>query len=97
MILEIAMLDVVPGREIEFQEAFAVADEIIRSMKGYRGHELKRCIERPGRYVLLVHWERLEDHTEGFRKSPGYLKWKALLHHFYDPAPQVEHYRDVLS
>jgi heme-degrading monooxygenase HmoA len=97
MILEIAILDVVQGRELEFQEAFAKAQSIICSMRGYLGHELKRCVERPSRYALLVRWERLEDHTVGFRKSPEYQNWKDLLHHFYDPAPQVEHYRDVLS
>ncbi len=97
MILEVAVLDVLPGHESEFQDAFADAERIIRSMKGYVNHELKRCIEKPSRFILLVNWQRLEDHTEGFRKSPQYEDWKALLHHFYDPFPEVEHYRDVLN
>jgi heme-degrading monooxygenase HmoA len=46
----------------------------------------------PSRYLLLVSWERLEDHTEGFRKSPEYEEWRRLLHHFYDPFPTVEHF-----
>jgi len=54
-----------------------------------------RCLERPGRYLLLVRWRSLEDHTEGFRKSAPYLEWKRLLHHFYDPFPTVEHYELV--
>jgi heme-degrading monooxygenase HmoA len=66
-------------------------------MRGYVSHDLKRCIEKPSRYILLVNWQRLEDHTEGFRKSPRYRDWKALLHHFYDPFPEVEHYDDVFS
>ena len=47
--------------------------------------------------MLLVRWRRLEDHTEGFRKSAEYQEWKRLLHHFYDPFPTVEHYRLVDS
>jgi len=47
--------------------------------------------------VLLVQWKRLEDHTIGFRQSPEYQRWKALLHHFYDPFPTVEHYEIVLA
>jgi len=47
------------------------------------------------RYILLVNWERLEDHTEGFRGSEEYQEWKKLLHHFYDPFPTVEHYESV--
>lgn len=95
MILEVALLDVVPGRESEFERAFAKAQKIISSMPGYVSHDLKRCVEKPSRYLLLVTWRRLEDHTEGFRKSPEYQEWKALLHHFYDPFPAVEHYQSV--
>jgi heme-degrading monooxygenase HmoA len=96
MILEVAMLNVVAGREAEFEGAFREASSVIASMKGYVSHELQRCLEVGGRYVLLVRWETLEDHTVGFRGSAGYLKWKALLHHFYDPFPVVEHFERVL-
>lgn len=95
MILEVAVLDVRPGQESAFEEAFAKASSIISSMPGYREHELQRCIEHPSRYILLVRWDTLEDHTEGFRGSPQYQEWKALLHHFYDPFPNVEHFRPV--
>ena len=92
MILEVAILDVVAGSAREFETAFEEAEPIIMSMAGYKGHELRRCVERGNRYVLLVRWERLEDHTVGFRQSGEYLEWKRLLHHFYDPFPTVEHY-----
>lgn len=95
MILEVAHLDVIPGRETEFESAFAEAQSVIASRKGYISHELQRCIETPNRYVLLVRWETLEDHTVGFRQSDEYQRWRALLHHFYDPFPTVEHYVDV--
>ena len=95
MILEVAILDVVPSKEAEFEQAFLQAEKIISSMKGYVGHELKRCLENSSRYLLLVNWETLEDHTEGFRRSYEYLEWKRLLHHFYDPFPQVEHYEPI--
>ena len=93
MILEVAILDGVPDRTTEFERAFAEAKPIIASMPGFVSLELQNCVERSNRYVLLVRWRRLEDHTEGFRSSPEYQRWKALLHHFYDPFPQVEHYR----
>jgi heme-degrading monooxygenase HmoA len=95
MILEVAVLDVVPGRETDFQASFAQAQGIISSMPGYVRHDLKRCIEKASRYILLVQWEKLEDHTVGFRGSAEYREWKALLHHYYDPFPEVEHYADI--
>ncbi|MDX1439240.1 MAG: antibiotic biosynthesis monooxygenase [Rubricoccaceae bacterium] len=95
MILEVAILDVIAGRERDFERSFTEAQGIISSMPGYLSHELKRCIEKSSRYILLVNWETLEDHTEGFRGSSQYQEWKALLHHYYDPFPEVEHYHDV--
>ncbi|MCK6624974.1 MAG: antibiotic biosynthesis monooxygenase [Anaerolineae bacterium] len=97
MILEVAILNVREGMTADFEAAFRQASPLIASMKGYISHELQRCLEAPNRYVLLVRWETLEDHTLGFRRSAEYQEWKRLLHHFYDPFPTVEHYEMVLS
>lgn len=97
MVLEQAHLDVIPGQEAAFEAAFSEAKLIISAMPGFRTLRLSRCVERPNRYLLLVEWRRLEDHTEGFRRSPEYGAWRALLHHFYDPFPVVEHYEDIES
>lgn len=95
MILEVAALDVKPGLAGEFEAAFQQASPLIASTSGYLSHELRRCLETTNRYILLVHWQRLEDHTIGFRQSPQYQIWCSLLHHFYDPFPTVEHYELV--
>ena len=97
MVLEVALLTVRAGMGEAFEDAFRRASPIIASMPGYLSHELQRCIEVPARYVLLVRWETLEDHTVGFRGSPAYQEWKRLLHHFYDPFPTVEHFELVPS
>lgn len=97
MVLEHALLPVVSGQENDFESAFSEAKAIIAAMPGFRRLSLSRCIERPGTYLLLVEWEQLKDHTEGFRSSPQYQQWRALLHHFYDPFPNVEHYEQLLT
>jgi heme-degrading monooxygenase HmoA len=97
MTLELAILDVRAGQADAFEAAFADAKSIISSMPGFVSLQLQRCVENADRYVLLVQWQRLEDHTEGFRGSPEYEQWRALLHHFYDPFPTVEHYDTVVS
>ena len=97
MILEVAVLDVRQGEEDEFELAFAKAKAIIAGMDGFKSLELQRCLEKQSRYVLLVRWRALEDHTVGFRQSSDYQRWKALLHHFYEPFPTVEHYSPVAS
>lgn len=95
MVLEAAMLQVKQGKEVEYEEAFRKASKIISSMKGYISHELQRCMEHKGKYLLLVKWETLEDHTVGFRESKEYQEWKKLLHHYYEPFPTVEHFENV--
>lgn len=95
MILEAVMLQVRNGMEEEYEEAFNKASKIISSMKGYISHELDRCIEVKGKYLLLIKWDTVEDHTVGFRQSEEYQEWKKLLHHFYDPFPTVEHFQKV--
>ncbi|MBI3246933.1 MAG: antibiotic biosynthesis monooxygenase [Deltaproteobacteria bacterium] len=95
MILEAAILSIKPGSEAEFEQVFRKASTIIASMPGYQSHELQRCLEVRGKYLLLVRWDTLEDHTIGFRGSPEYREWRTLLHHFYDPFPTVEHFAQV--
>ncbi len=97
MILEHAVLDVSAGRAESFERAFAEARPIISSAEGCRSVRLEHCVETPNRYLLLVEWDRLEDHTEGFRGSAQYEEWRRLLHHFYEPFPLVQHYRTVTA
>jgi len=92
VVLEVALLNVRSGESQTFEAAFVEAQQIISSMAGYRRHELRRCVEAEDQYLLLVWWDSLEDHTEGFRRSSEYQRWRELLHHFYDPFPTVEHY-----
>jgi heme-degrading monooxygenase HmoA len=95
MILEVAILNEVPGREAEFEDAFRHAQRLIASMSGYRSHQLRCSIQAAQRYIQLVGRDRLENHTRGFRGSLQYQDWRRLLHHCYDPFPVVEHYGRV--
>ena len=95
MVLEHAVLSVRPELGAAFEAAFDDAKAIIARAPGFEGLTLSRCLERPGTYLLLVRWRQLEDHTEGFRGSPDYERWRQLLHRFYDPFPTVEHFQAV--
>ena len=96
MILEVAILDVKKGEEKEFEKTFKHAQNIITSITGYVSHDLQKCIETKNRYILLVNWKTLENHTVDFRQSDLYQEWKKLLHHFYSPFPTVEHYTSII-
>ena len=97
MITEHALLEVIAGQEDAFVEAMNKAKDLIAASPGFVSLRVERGVERPGCFLLLVEWERLEDHTEGFRGSPAYQEWRAALHHFYDPFPLVEHFEKALT
>jgi heme-degrading monooxygenase HmoA len=95
MILEHAILPVRPGSESDFEEAFQMARPLISRQPGFCSLSISHSIESPNLYLLLVEWDSVEAHTEGFRGSADYERWKELLHHFYDPFPVVEHFTTV--
>lgn len=96
MILEMAVLDVKPGQSEAFEQAMKKARPLIEVTEGFRKIEVRPSIETQGRYLLLVWWDSLEAHTTGFRQSNRYEKWRAALHHFYQPFPTVEHFEEAL-
>jgi heme-degrading monooxygenase HmoA len=97
MILEHVILSVKAGQEAAFEKALREALPLIAATPGYHGVELRRGIESPSCYLLLVTWGKVEDHTVGFRQGANYAAWRERLHHFYDPPPVVEHYQDKLA
>lgn len=96
MILEQAVLQVKPGETAAFEAAMRSAQPLIAATPGFVGLELRTCLETANRYLLLVWWQTLENHTQDFRGSDRYQQWRALLHDFYDPFPLVEHYAEPL-
>jgi heme-degrading monooxygenase HmoA len=97
MVREHAVLPVVPGREADFERALHEALPLIAGSPGFLRLSVSRGIESPSTYLLLVEWESLEAHTEGFRGSAAFRRWRELLHHFYDPFPDVQHFEDVVT
>jgi len=92
MILELAIFNIHPGQETAFEHAFAKARLILAQAKGHLQHELLRSHETPSQYALLVRWERLEDHTVGFRTSQLFVEWRGLLQDYFQTPPEVGHY-----
>ena len=95
VILEVATLVVKSGEEAGFEATFREASRYIREATGYQSHELQRCLEVMSKYVLLVRWQTVEDHTITFKGSADYQKFRALIHPYYVNPPQAEHFEQV--
>ena len=93
MILEIADIRIAPGQQTAFEEAIQRGVTTIASQaKGYRGWKVNRSVESPERYLLMIFWDSLEDHTVGFRQGPLFPQWRAIVGPFFAQPPQVEHF-----
>jgi len=93
MILELAEIRIHPGKQAEFDAAIVKGIEtVVSKAKGFRGYKVNRGIESPERYILMVFWEALENHTVDFRQSPAFQQWRAIVGEFFATPPAVEHF-----
>ena len=93
MILELAALRIHAGQNAAFELAIARGiEEVVSKATGFLAYSVNRCLENPQRYVLQINWNTLEDHTEGFRGSPAFAQWRAIVGPFFAEPPVVEHF-----
>ena len=95
MILELAVFDIKIASQIAFENAMPAARDIISQSKGFKSIRFEKCIEIEGKYLAFIHWETLEDHTEGFRNSELFVQWRALISPFFETLPTVNHYKTI--
>ena len=93
MILELADFSIQPGQNAAFEKAVQRGlQSVIAHAKGFEGFKLNHCLENPQRYILQIFWTTLEDHTVGFRGSPAFAEWRAIVGPFFASTPVVEHF-----
>ena len=93
MILEIADIRIIPGKAAEFDAAIQRGVETVASKsKGFRGYKVNKSVESPERYLLMIYWDTLENHTIDFREGPLFTQWRAIVGPFFAAPPAVEHF-----
>lgn len=98
MISEIAVVEIIAERTSEFEAAIKVAVQTVLSKSpGFQDYELLKGIEQPNVYTFIIHWNELEDHTETFRKSDSFAKWREIIGPFFAKPPVVEHWSKIFS
>lgn len=95
MVLEIAEFNIQPGQEEDFVAAFREARPLVEATEGFRSARMTRGIESSSTFVLLVEWDTLEAHTQNFRKSDRYPRWRALIGPYFAGDPVVRHSVDI--
>jgi heme-degrading monooxygenase HmoA len=95
MVLEVLVVQIKPGTMNDFESDFRKASKFLTTMKGYISHELQKCIQEKDKYMVLIRWESLKDHTLAFRLMEEYKDWQELLEPFYQEQPLVQHYVNI--
>ena len=96
MILELADIRIAPGKGAEFDAAIIRGVEtVISKARGFRGYKVNRGIESPERYILMIFWDTLENHTVDFRESAAFLDWRAIVGLYFASPPVVEHFTRI--
>lgn len=96
MILEIAQIDIKAGCEEAFERNAVKALELLKGARGVGSISLRRSIEYPSRYKLLVEWESVDHHVIEFQRSEDFKEWRRLLSPYFERLPEVEHTREAL-
>ena len=97
MVLEVALIDVLPGREEEFAAAYRQGHPILAGTPGCRSVRMTRGVESTSRFVLLVEWDSVAAHLENFRGTERFRRWRGFIGPFFAAPPIVEHFTDVPS
>jgi heme-degrading monooxygenase HmoA len=93
MILEVADIRIQPGQQAAFDEAIQRGlSSVISRAKGFQGWKVNKGLESPERYLLMIFWDTLEDHTVAFRGGPLFAEWRAIVGPFFASPPVVEHF-----
>ena len=95
MVLEVALIDIVPGQEAEFAAAYKAAKDVLGTTPGLRSVRMTQGVESPSRFVLLVEWESVEAHIKNFRETERFTQWRAMIGPYFASPPTVEHFVDV--
>lgn len=93
MIKEVVFITLPVEKGEAFEKTFQDAVEIIEAIDGYAKHEIRRCVETPGKYMLTIDWETYDSHMVNFVQSPAFEKWNQKIGHFFDEGTvTMEHY-----
>ena len=95
MVLEVALINVVPGQEDDFVAAYGKARPVLAGTEGCRSVRMTRGVESPSRFVLLVEWDSVEAHLDNFRATERFTTWRGYISRYFDGAPVVEHFQDL--
>ncbi|MFC3495592.1 antibiotic biosynthesis monooxygenase family protein [Glycomyces rhizosphaerae] len=95
MVLEVAEIKIIPGQEEGFKEAYRTARELVKVSPGLRSMRMTQGVESPSRFVLLIEWDSVEAHEQGFRETDRFPKWRESIGPFFAEPPLVEHVADI--
>lgn len=95
MVLEIAQIFITPGSEEDFLAAYRQGRGLLLEVDGCHSVRMTRGVESPSTFVMIVEWDSVETHVEGFRNTDRWVRWRDLIAPHFDRPPFIEHFDDA--
>lgn len=92
MVLEVIRYLVAGGQENQFEADYGKAAEYLDASPHCLSYTLARSGKEKNRYVMLIEWDSADGHLQGFRQSPDFAKFFALVKPYFNMIEEMEHY-----
>jgi quinol monooxygenase YgiN len=96
MVIERVEFSVIAGREADFEAAMERGGALLAAAPGCMSVTLARGVERPDRYLLMLNWRCIDDHS-AFAGTDGFLEFRQLAGPFFAERPAMEHFQPVID
>ena len=92
MVIEIIRYTLDDGQERAFEEAYRQAGKHLDESPHCLNHQTTRCVEEPHHYIVRIEWDSMDGHLKGFRQSPAFRQFFALVRPFFNSIEEMQHY-----
>ncbi|HEX8878859.1 MAG TPA: antibiotic biosynthesis monooxygenase family protein [Candidatus Acidoferrum sp.] len=95
VIVEYTRYKIDEKRRTLFERVYEKAGEALASWIHCSRYELSHCSEDPGYYILRIEWDSQEGHLQGFRTSPEFKTFFALVQPYVNDMEEMRHYKVI--
>lgn len=95
LIIEYTRYEIDQKRRTLFERVYEQAGGVLGSSIHCLSSELSHCTEDPDHYILRIEWDSEEGHLKGFRASPEFKSFFALVQPYVKDIEEMRHYEGI--
>lgn len=92
MTTEVIRYKVPAAQAAAFEAAYRKTEPILQNSSHCLGYRLLQGVEEPENWILLLTWDSVQGHEQGFRREPGFGQFFGLVKPFLSQVQEMKHY-----